>query len=144
VHSFSPSLYKAAFDVALKECLARRTNAAAISSFQTWREAFKAESARPTDAAIATELERQARQYMCADEREAFEKCTTGLTSGASTDKNSRCEALSVLFEACVVDRTSPQKVQLYRENMNKALVQQHIKRERSKEMASATRLHFA
>ena len=120
--------------------MSRRTNAEAAASFKSRGEEIKAQAASPSDADITTELDRQARRFMCEDERVAFETCCTK----ANNTEAATCEALSSLFEACVIDRTSASKVLEYRANLATALHSQQTKRERSKEMGNATRLHFA
>ena len=101
---------------------------------------------------ITEELQRQARQFMCAEEKEALQNCCTKQGNNLAVEGTKQemkmeqigCSQFSALFEACLSEHTNASKVRDYRTNMRTAMQMQHIKRERSKEMANATRIHFA
>jgi hypothetical protein len=105
---------------------------------------------------IIEELGRQAKQYMCGDERVQLERCQqqlkvvdkpnneNSLASSHLLEKKSKCMELENVFNKCVARCTNEKSIAEYQEAGRKGTETMFVKRERSFEMAQATRLHFS
>ena len=131
---------KKAFEDAYQECLDRRCRApGAAEAFVDRRKFNSLEGKGMTDEQIRTELERQARQYACAEERDAFEKATASSTSSSSSSGDAE-----QAFKACVAARTTDAEVEDYKDTFRRGLASHYAKQERNKELSNATRIHFS
>ena len=129
-----------AFEKAFTECLNRRVHAeGAVQDFIDRRLTSSLEGIGMNNNQIRDELERQARQYACAEERQAFEEATKKTESDREAVRR-----MEEAFQACVAARTSDKEVEDYKVVYSKGLAALYVKKERNKELSNATRIHFS
>lgn len=102
---------------------------------------------------IVEELSRQAKKYMCYDERVKLENCIKktkqnedkhNKTLTVSLPLANQCESFEKMFNNCVSNSTNEKSVIEYQKAGRKGTEAMFVKRERGFEMSQATRLMFS